>query len=139
MVGLIVATHGRLASVLLETAAQVCGSIEAAAAVDVPPAMAPQVAAEQLRAAVALVDRGAGVLVLVDLLGGTPWNRAVGLIETHDVEVLAGVNLPMLIKFAGIRDRGTPVELARTLAQYGAEHMELASERVGAPGREHGE
>jgi len=134
VVGLVVVTHGRLASVLLETAAQVCGSVEAAAAIDVPATLAPPEISKRVLEAIAEVDRGQGVLVLVDLLGGTPWNRTAGLVGTRDVEVLAGVNLPMLLKFAVIRERGTPTELARELALYGRKHMEIASERIDGSG-----
>ena len=136
MVGLVVVTHGRLASALLETASQVCGAIEAARAVDVPAAQDPRTISQRVREAVREVDRGSGALVLVDLFGGTPWNCSIRLAVAPAVEVLAGVNLPMLLKFASIRGRGTPTELARELARYGGAHLEIASERISAGERE---
>ena len=131
MVGLVVAMHGHLASALLETAGQVYGPIHAAEAIDVLPSEAPDALAGRLKAAIDRVESGQGVLILVDLLGGTPWNRAVGLMRQRKVEVLAGANLPMLIKFAGVRAGGDLLALARDLAGYGREHMEIASDKLG--------
>jgi PTS system mannose-specific IIA component len=127
MVGLVVATHGRLGEELLVTAAAVCGPLEQAVAVSLASSQPVDEARARLAAAIHSVDSGDGVLVLTDLFGGTPANLALTFLDEH-IEVLTGVNLPMLLKLSTLRATGTALEpAAETLAGYGQKNINLAS------------
>ncbi len=104
MIGLVVVTHGGLARELLKAAEHVCGAQAQAEAVcieaddDDPKARTPDI-----KAAIARVDTGAGVILLTDVYGSTPSNAALCAIEGDTTRIIAGVNVPMLIKLACIR------------------------------------
>jgi PTS system mannose-specific IIA component len=128
VIGVVVATHGRLAHELLACAEAIVGKLARAAAVSV----GSDVPLDQARDALALamhdLDEGEGVLILTDMLGGTPCNLALGFLEAH-VEVVAGVNLPMLLKLASCRAEGVPLrELAHLIEGYGRRSVVRASE-----------
>lgn len=127
MIGLVIATHCSIASSLSEAAQVVLGPQEAIATVDLPPNAQSDDAWGLLRDAIALADRGGGILVMVDMLGGTPSNLAMALLSNKDNEVLTGVNLPMVLR--AIRQRNTLplVELAADVAAYGQRNVTVAS------------
>jgi len=127
MVGLVVATHGRLGEELLATAATVCGPLDQAAAVSLSAGEPADEARARLAGAIRATDSGDGVLVLTDLFGGTPANLALTFLDAH-VEVVTGVNLPMLLKLSTLRAAGTALEAAAdSLAGYGQKNISLAS------------
>jgi PTS system mannose-specific IIA component len=133
MVGLVVATHGRLADELVATAEQIVGKLGAVATVSIQPGSAPEQIREQLKAAVHSLNDGHGVIVLADLFGGTPCKESLRLCQNQQVEVLAGVNLPMLLKANSLRAESLPLsELAHLLAQYGQKNITCASDLVRA-------
>lgn len=137
MVGLVVATHGLLGEELLRTAAEIVGAIPGARAVSVSARQAMDAARAALGEAIHAVDQGEGALVLTDMFGGTPANLALTFLD-EKVEVITGVNLPMLLKFAATRGEGMTLEAtARLLAGYGQKNVTLASEllRQRTPGR----
>lgn len=103
MVGLVVATHGRLAAEMVATAEQIVGKVPQCATVAIEPGVSPAAIRDQVRAAVDSVDTGEGVIVLADLFGGTPCKESLMLCQQRNIEVLAGVNLPMLIKAHALR------------------------------------
>jgi mannose PTS system EIIA component len=129
MVGLVVATHGRLAEELVSTAEQIIGKLPATASCLVEPGASPDDIRAQLRRAIEGVEQGDGVLVLADLFGGTPCNQSLTLSAQHHLEVLTGVNLPMLLKANSLRQQdGVPLaDLATQLAQYAQKNITCAS------------
>ena len=116
MVGLVVATHGRLAEELLRTAGGIVGPLEQCEAVSVGAGASMEEARAHLGEAVKRVDRGDGVLVLTDIYGATPGNIALKLLEAGRVEGIAGVNLPMLMRALTYRERGMEILLTRAIA-----------------------
>jgi mannose PTS system EIIA component len=131
MVGLVVAAHGRLAEELVATAEQIVGPIPGVKTIGIAPGSTPDVIRQQMRDAVHELDSGEGVLVLADLFGGTPCKESLMLLQVEHLEVLAGVNLPMLLKAASLRKEHMPLpELALTLANYAQKNITCASERL---------
>src|SRR5574341_474819 len=114
MVGLVVATHGRLGEELLRTAEEIVGAIPGARAVCVSAGRPVEEAREELAEAIRAVDEGQGTLVLTDMFGGTPANLALTFLGSS-VEVLTGVNLPMLLKFPTTRAEGMSLAAAAQL------------------------
>ena len=92
----------------------------------------PSEPVDQMRArileAIKQVDQGEGVLILTDMFGGTPSNVALSFLDEHRVEVVTGVNLPMLIKLGSLRDDKPLDELARFIKDYGQRNISVASE-----------
>jgi PTS system mannose-specific IIA component len=137
MVGLVVATHGSLAEALLETAARIVGPIPSCVAVSVDAQTSVEEARARVADAIRGVEAGDGVLVLTDLLGGTPSNLALTFLDER-IEVVTGVNLPMLMKLAGSRGDGlqAAAELAASQGQKNITHASaLLRARVDAPRR----
>jgi len=128
MVGLVVATHGRLGEELLATAAAVCGPLAQARAVSLSASQSMEEARQALAEAVEAVDTGQGVLVCTDMFGGTPSNLALTFLDAH-LEVVTGVNLPMLLKLATARAESMALgPTAEMLAAYGQKNIALASQ-----------
>jgi PTS system mannose-specific IIA component len=133
MVGLVVATHGRLAEELVATAEQIVGKLASVATVSIQPGSAPELIREEMKRGVHSVDQGHGVIVLADLFGGTPCKESLRLCQQEQIEVLAGVNLPMLLKANSLRMEALPLaEVAHRLAQYGQKNITCASDLVRA-------
>jgi PTS system mannose-specific IIA component len=126
MVGLVVATHGQLAAELVRTAESIVGPVARAVAVSVDASTSVEEARARLAAAIHQVGAdGEGVLVLTDMFGGTPSNLALTFLDER-IEVVTGVNLPMLMKLATTRGTGlaAAAELATT---HGQKNITLAS------------
>ena len=131
MIGLVLVTHGRLAAEFVNAMEHVVGPQEAIAAICIGPDDDMEARREEIRRAVARVDAGAGVVMLTDLFGGTPSNLAISLMESDRVEVIAGVNLPMLIRLDGAR-KTMPVRAAAAAArEAGRKYISVASEILG--------
>ncbi|HOP18508.1 MAG TPA: PTS sugar transporter subunit IIA [Parvularculaceae bacterium] len=103
MIGLVIVTHGRLAEEFLAAAEHVVGPQEKARAVSIGADDDMEKRRADILAAAKEVDSGDGVIILTDMFGGTPSNLAISVMEKANAEVIAGVNLPMLIKLASIR------------------------------------
>lgn len=103
MIGIVVAAHGRLATELVETAALIIGDLPHVRAVNVSPGQSPLALEESLREVIRELDDGDGVLLLADLIGGSPCNKSMALCRITQAEVLTGVNLPMLLKAHSLR------------------------------------
>ncbi len=132
MVGVVLATHGRLAEELLRGAEMICGPIENCRALTLSATTALDDAREALAGAITEVDQGQGVLVLTDMFGGTPSNLALTFVDER-VEVVTGVNLPMLLKLTTARGPEVAVEaLAPVIASQGQKNIVLASEQLRA-------
>lgn len=128
MVGLVIATHGHLAAELISTAEGIIGKIPGVAACHVEPGASPETLHAQLCDAVRAVDQGQGVLVLADLFGGSPCTQSLSLCAQRQLEVVTGVNLPMLLKANSLRT-STPslAALAQELTSYAQRNITNAS------------
>jgi PTS system mannose-specific IIA component len=128
MIGLVVAAHGRLAQEMVATGEQIVGPLTQTTACAVAPGTSADELRDALREAIRRVDTGDGVVVLTDLFGGSPCTQSVALCSKANLEVLTGVNLPMLIKASTLRAEGhSATELAQLLVQYGQRNITLAS------------
>jgi PTS system mannose-specific IIA component len=131
MTGLVVATHGALGEALLETVTMIIGRPEQACAVTLSRDHAPDELRTLLVEAIAAVDQGDdGVLVMADMFGGTPANIAMTLLDPGRVELLTGVNLPMLLKFLTYRNSCPLDGLAQRLKEQARDGIVLASEAL---------
>jgi len=128
MIGLVVATHGQLADELLRTASGIVGPLERCEGVSITATSSMEDARKRLSEAIQRVDGGQGVLVLTDMFGGTPANLALTFLEDR-IEVVTGVNLPMILKLAtGRADNLALRPLAELITGYGQKNITLASE-----------
>ncbi|WP_242346245.1 PTS sugar transporter subunit IIA [Anaeromyxobacter terrae] len=128
MVGLVVATHGSLAEELLRTAEGIVGRLEQSEAVSIGAGSSMEDCRTRLGEAVKRVDTGEGVLVLTDMFGGTPANLALTFLDDK-LEVVTGVNLPMVLKLATARAENLGLHAtAELLTGYGQKNITLASE-----------
>lgn len=137
MIGIVVAAHGNLGDALVRTAEEVVGHIEGCAAVDLHDLAGNAEAQERFKAAVRAVDTGDGILILTDMFGGTPANLGLSMLDEGKVEVLTGVNLPMLLKLATCREKQPDAssnlhETARLIKYYGQKNISVASEFLSA-------
>ena len=119
MLGLVIVTHGKLAEAFLSVTEHVVGKQEHIRAIGIEPEDDADKARERIVAAIKEVDQKKGVVILTDMFGGTPSNVAISVMKTEDVEVIAGVNLPMLIKLASVRGK-LPMNEAVNQAQEAA-------------------
>ena len=103
MIGLVLVTHGRLAAEFVTAMEHVVGPQEAIEAICIGPDDDMEGRRKDIANAISKVDAGKGVIILTDLFGGTPSNLAISLMKSENVEVIAGVNLPMLIRLEGAR------------------------------------
>ena len=127
MIGLVLVTHGRLASEFIVAMEHVVGPQERIAAICIGPDDDMEVRRGQIAQAIKAVDSGAGVIILTDLFGGTPSNLAISLMKSDKIEVIAGVNLPMLIKLAEVRSK-LPLDQAALAGQEaGRKYISVAS------------
>ena len=138
MVGLVVATHGRLADELVATAEQIVGKLPSVATCSIEPGTSPADIRERMRAVVESVDSGDGVIVMADLFGGTPCKESMMLCQKagNGIEILAGVNLPMLIKANSLRISDESMSLpdmAHALLQHAQRNITCVSDLI----REH--
>jgi PTS system mannose-specific IIA component len=128
MIGLVLVTHGRLAEEFIAATEHVVGGQRNVRAISIGPDDDIEQRRRDILAAVEAVDDGAGVILLTDMFGGTPSNLAISIMDKGRVEVIAGVNLPMLIKLASVRD-SEALEQAVTSAQdAGRKYINVASE-----------
>ena len=130
MIGVVVVTHGQFAAELLNAAEMIVGDLPRFTAVSIGWHEDTDDAREEIAQAVAKVrqgEDGPGVLILTDMFGGTPSNLAMTFLG-DDVEVITGVNLPMLIKLAGLKEKATLVEAAREMREHGRNAIWVASD-----------
>jgi PTS system mannose-specific IIA component len=128
MIGLVLVTHGRLAEEFIAATEHVVGPQEALRAICIGPDDDMDLRKTEIQEAVKEVNQGDGVIILTDMFGGTPSNLALALMEKGKVEVLAGINLPMLVKVASLR-KDTPLEKAVSkAAESGRKYINVASE-----------
>jgi mannose PTS system EIIA component len=134
VIGLLVVSHGRLAEELVEAVRTIVGSVDALEAVSIGWDVEVTRATKLIEDAVRRVDRGAGVLILTDMFGGTPTNLGLSLYEHGRIEIVTGVNLPMLVKFTNLRGEFELHEVARRIASQGRDAIQVASSFLDAAG-----
>ena len=129
MIGVVVVTHCHLAEELICAAQLVVGEeLKQFQAVSVDPKDGSDVIREKIMAAIRKVDTGEGVLILTDMYGGTPSNISLSFLEEKKIEVITGVNLPMLLKLATYSNHQDLEQLAAFITDYGQRNINLASE-----------
>lgn len=134
MIGLVLVTHGALASQFVAAMEHVVGPQPQVAAICIGPDDDMEQRRRDILDAVARSDSGDGVILLTDMFGGTPSNLAISVMDKAKVEVIAGVNLPMLIKLASVRDHaslGQAVDLAQ---ESGRKYISIASRVLAGDG-----
>jgi PTS system mannose-specific IIA component len=131
----VVVTHGQLATELVNAAETIVGDLPRFAAVSIGWHDAVELAREEIAQAVARVDSGTGVVVLTDMFGGTPSNLAITFLAEGRVEVVTGVNLPMLLKLASTREVADLREVARHIREDGRTGIWVASDLLRGEGR----
>src|SRR3990172_3953457 len=129
MVGLVLVCHGDMGAELVKAVEMIVGRVEAARSVSVKQESAPETLRDEIQDAIKKVDRKNGVMVFTDMFGGTPSNIALAFLG-ETVEVVTGVNLGMLIKFANHRDDKTLPELARLVQEAGKKSIVIASQML---------
>lgn len=134
VVGVVIVTHGLLATELLNAAETIVGDLPGFTAVSIGWHDDVMVATTAMTRAIARVDTGAGVLLLTDMFGGTPSNLAMTFLEADRIEVVTGVNLPMLIKLARAAAAGNVLAAARAIASDGREAIRVASDLLRGSG-----
>jgi len=127
MIGIVIVTHGRLAEELLAAAELIVGKIEGCLAVSISPDEDMDKAEARIGSAIRKVNQRQGALILTDLFGGTPSNLSLTFLEAGQVEVLSGVNLPMLLSLATSRDDKSLIETADVALEAGRNNITLAS------------
>jgi PTS system mannose-specific IIA component len=132
MIGMILVTHGRLAEEFVHAMEHVVGRQEAVATVCIGPNDDMERRRKEIAQAIKQVDSGEGVIILTDLFGGTPSNLAISLLEEGKVEVIAGINLPMLIRLAGARKAMGVIEAISAARDAGKTYITIASEFLAA-------
>ena len=129
MIGLVIVTHAPLGASLLEAVAMIVGPQPCAEALEVRRDLDPETLRGELAARIARVGaEGDGVVIMTDMFGGTPSNLAVPFLATGHVEVIGGVNLPMVLKFFANREGGELSGLIRRLRDYGQQGIVVAGE-----------
>jgi PTS system mannose-specific IIA component len=131
MIGLVLVTHGRLADEFVMAMEHVVGKQERIAAVAIGPDDDMEARRNEIAEAIKAVDAGRGVIVLTDLFGGTPSNLAISLMERGRVEVIAGINLPMLIRLESARKSMKVVDAVAAAREAGRKYISVASEVLG--------
>jgi PTS system mannose-specific IIA component len=131
MIGLILVTHGKLAEEFVAAMQHVVGRQEAVATVCIGPNDDMEARRQEIAEAVKAVDAGEGAIILTDLFGGTPSNLAISLMQRGKVEVIAGINLPMLIRLAKARCCMKLDEAVVAARDAGRNYITIASEFLG--------
>lgn len=131
MIGLVLVTHGRLAEEFVVAMEHVVGTQERVATISIGPEDDMEGRRADIAKAIGDVDAGRGVIVLTDLFGGTPSNLAISLMDAGRVEVIAGINLPMLIRLGGARKTMKVTEAVAAAREAGRKYITVASEVLG--------
>ncbi len=134
MIGLVLVTHGQLASQFVAAMEHVVGPQKQVAAICIGPDDDMEQRRRDILDAVAKADTGDGVILLTDMFGGTPSNLAISVMDKARVEVIAGVNLPMLIKLASVRENKDLREAVDQAQESGRKYISIASRVLAGDG-----
>jgi PTS system mannose-specific IIA component len=127
MIGLVIVTHGGLAKEFRAALEHVHGPQDQLAVISIGPDDDMETRRNEILAAITQVESGNGVILLTDMFGGTPSNLAISVMEDAKVEVIAGVNLPMLIKLASVRGESSLSEAISEAQEAGRKYISVAS------------
>jgi PTS system mannose-specific IIA component len=128
MVGVVLITHPNLGEEFIRSVETICGKLPFLASVSIDTRKGVEELREEITRAIKTVDSGKGVLILTDMFGGTPSNMSLAFLSVGRVEVVTGLNLPMLIKISNCREGRTLQELAKMVKEAGQRNINLASE-----------
>ena len=128
MIGVVLVTHGRLAQEFIDALEHVVGPQKNMAAICIGPEDDIEARRQEILDSVARAEEGDGVVLLTDMFGGTPSNLAISVLDQGQVEVIAGVNLPMLIKLASLRNRESLASAVAQAQQAGRKYINVASQ-----------
>ena len=128
MVGVVLVTHPHLGEEFIRSAEMICGKMLRILTVNIDTRKEVEELRRGIAEAIKKVDEGDGVLILTDMFGGTPSNMSLAFLQEDRVEVLTGLNLPMMIKLSNCREERRLKELARMVKEAGQKNINLASE-----------
>jgi len=128
MIGVVIVTHSALADEFLMATQQIVGAVEGIEPISIDPSDPIEEVEARIKKGIKKVDMGKGVLILTDMFGGTPSNISLAFQQKGKVEIVTGLNLPMLIKLSTLREEKTLDELASFIKSYGQKNIHLASE-----------
>ena len=131
MIGLVLVTHGRLAAEFITAMEHVVGPQQAVEGICIDAEDDMEMRRKEIADAIGRVDQGKGVIILTDLFGGTPSNLAISLMKSENIEVIAGVNLPMLIRLEGARKAMSVRAAVAAAREAGRKSISVASEILG--------
>ena len=127
MIGMVLVTHGRLAEELIAALEHVVGSQPNIISICIGPDDDMEQRRQEILESASKADEGDGVVLLTDMFGGTPSNLAISVMDNANVEIIAGVNLPMLIKLASVRKTETLTEAIESAQEAGRKYINIAS------------
>ncbi len=128
MIGVLIITHGNVGDELIKATELIKGPSKVLMHVSVDPSKGVESLKKEINSAIKKLDKGQGVLILTDLFGGTPSNISLSFLKRDKVEVVTGVNLPMLLKVSDLRQEMNLRDFAAFVADYGRKNIYLASE-----------
>jgi mannose PTS system EIIA component len=131
MIGLVLVTHGRLAEEFVSAMQHIVGPQENIVAICIGPEDDMEARRVEIIAAVEKVNHGKGVVILTDMFGGTPSNLAISAMTSPDIEVMAGVNLPVLVKLARVREEMPLAQAVLSAQESGRKYLSIASRVLG--------
>ena len=134
MIGVAIVTHYRLAEEFLQAVRLICGDLPQFCALGLDPSTPPEQMRSAIEKALRKVEGGSGVLVLVDMFGGTPSNLCLSFLEEGRVEVVTGLNLPMLVKVGRLEPETSLYEAAEIAGDYGRRNIAVASDLLAGEG-----
>ena len=128
MIGVIITTHGNLGSELIKAAELIKGKLEGVSYISVDQTNGMEDIKKQISSSIKKLEQGQGVLILTDLFGGTPSNISLSFLKEGKLEVVTGVNLPMLLKLYDKRQEMNLKDFSLYIKEYGKKNIYLASE-----------
>ena len=134
MIGVVLVTHGNLATELVKVMEHVVGPQDQLTTITIDPNDDMEKRREDILNSVQFVDKGLGVIILTDMFGGTPSNLAISIMEQAKIDIIAGVNLPMLIKLASVRSTETISDAVAQAREAGQKYIMVASQVLGSTG-----
>ena len=134
MIGVVLVTHGNLATELVKVMEHVVGPQDQLTTITIDPDDDMEKRREDILNSVQSVDKGRGVIILTDMFGGTPSNLAISIMEQAKIDIIAGVNLPMLIKLASVRSTETISDAVAQAREAGQKYIMVASQVLGSTG-----
>ncbi len=128
MIGVLITTHGNLGGELIKAVEMIRGNLQGVLHLSMDQTKSLEELKKEIAGSIKKLDQGQGVLILTDLFGGTPSNISLSFLKPGKVEVVTGVNLPMLLKLSEIREGVSLQEFAVMIREYGMKNIYLASE-----------